>query len=222
MKAYSAIDRLPELPVEALELGGELDFAETEPVLTIIPLKTAPPDRGKPSAVAKERSEHYVRKYLTQVTYPKLWCYPPNELVARNLSTVLERSREPLPEHERDPLAVANHEAYYKLSSHAGAPLAPPWFCRVHYGPWSAVAVEQQACHLQLPSRWTLVVPVADLILIWDGLWEDLPPYPNLQVIMGDLYLRDEAWLCCPGYVWCSTTNACIPVQVPCQGPGQL
>jgi len=66
-----------------------------------------------------------------------------------------------------------------------------------------------------VPPLWRLfVTSIPDLELAWYGAWEDIPSYPNLTVIMGDLHLVNEVSLCCPGYRWCTATQSCIDVSI--------
>lgn len=71
-----------------------------------------------------------------------------------------------------------------------------------------------------VPNRFTLyVVEIPEVVLVWYGAWEDIPQYPLLQVIMGNLYLLGETPSCCPGFKWCATTDSCIPAIVDCGDP---
>lgn len=213
IKKEYAINALPELPLEPLELAGKLEHAGTAPVLTIkAHKKAAPQPPAKPSAKAK-KSEAYRRKYLTQVTYPKVVCYPQNELsdrVAWKISNVEEN--------ERDVEVIGRYERFYKLSSFDAVKLEPPYFCTVHYGPWSAVVIEEESCDDGVPSFFRLfIASIPDVVLAWYGTWDDIPSYPSLHVFKGLLYLVDEGFSCCPGFQWCITTNSCIPLTVKCE-----
>jgi len=216
------IHQLPELPLEALELGGKLEHAGTEPVLTIRPQKPTPPDQPSPAGGGPQKSQITVTKYGTQVTYPKVWCHPHNDLFEKTLQVVFQRRQEPLRENEADLEAIARHERFYKLTSHKGVKLSSPYLCAVHYGPWSAIAIETESCFVGGPIQWSLFIAVIPLELTWHGAWEDCPTYPNLQVIKGDLYKINEARPCCPGHYWCFITNTCIPLDMKCESDDQV
>lgn len=216
------IDQLPELPLEALELGGKLEHVGTEPVLTIRPEKVISPEQSSMSAAADKRSELYVRKYIVAVTYPRVNCHPPNDLVVQSIQDIFSKRQEPLKENETDPEAIARHEQFYKLTSHNGVALTPPYFCRIHYGPWSAIVREQQSCDVDEPNEWNLFISgIPEVALVWYGAWEDIPAhlYPSLHVFMGSLYLVTEQFDCCPGYKYCAITNSCLPDGVECKIP---
>jgi hypothetical protein len=53
--------------------------------------------------------------------------------------------------------------------------------------------------------------------LKWDGLWNDIPSFPSLHVIMGTLTMFEQSRTCCPGYYYCPPTQSCIPFQTKCQ-----
>jgi len=202
-------DRLPELPLELFEMAGKLDHAGDEPTLTVIHDKLQPPQPpANPTAVPIAQT--YMREYLTQVTYPKLVCYPRGDLVDRVAFKPVETG-----ESQRNMGVVARSRAYFKLTGIQGDRFKLGYYCTVHYGPWSALVREEGSCLQGVPPLWRLfVASIPDLELAWYGSWEDIPSYPNLTVIMGDLHLMNEATLCCPGYRWCAATQSCIDISI--------
>jgi hypothetical protein len=83
---------------------------------------------------------------------------------------------------------------------------------------YSILVREEESCSFYVPTSWLLyIVEIPQVFLSWYGLWNDIPPYPSLQVIMGTLALFDQSHLCCPGYQYCPPTGSCIPLQIKCQ-----
>ena len=180
------------------------------------------PEQPSPQAAAATKSEFFIRKYLAQVTYPRVVCYPRNDLSEQTIKQVFQRRQEPLTENEADLEAIARHEQFYKLTRLKGVKLSFPHFCTVHYGPWLAIVLEQESCFAGVRNQWTLfIVEMPEVELIWYGVWWDIPAhlYPSLHVIMGNLAQVAEARHCCPGFKWCATTNSCIPLSVECDSP---
>jgi hypothetical protein len=212
------LDQLAELPVETLEVSGKLGYAEWAPVLTFKPHPTAKPCAPAAPSGAIPWSRACQRKYLTQVTYPRTICYPLSDepAVVALASTSDRRMRE----NERDIEAIARDVRFYKLTTLHGERLPIPYWCVVKYGPWSAVVVEQESCTVGVPNHWFLfVVELPEVQLEWYGTWDDIPPYPSLHVITGDLVQVHEGCTCCPGFKWCTTTGSCIDVTIECQDP---
>lgn len=221
-KSKYTIDQLPELPLETLKLGGELEFSSTEPVLTLKAPPITPPDEISPTPTAVPTSQHAVRQYITQATYPRVVCHPLPELFELAVEAVFEREQKPLRESRADLHELAGQTHYYKLTRHEVAKKSGPLFCTVKYGPWAAVAREEESCFIGVPSRWTFhIVEMPQVALIWDGEWMDIPVhlYPNLHVITGDLHKVGEAYPCCDGYEWCPTTGSCIQANEECKDP---
>ena len=226
---YSLSD-LPELPIDALCADGDLAMAELDPVLTVKPAKPArlekpcdPRDPGTSHHCAPN-SSFVVRKYVTQVIYPKVVCYPnevPDNQVMANIFSPSERTKER--QREEDPRLHAR-KRFYKLSRHDKLDLSRPMFCTVHGGPWPAKVLETSQCGLTetcgpLPHIWSFdVAGMPELYMEWFGTWEDIPvaSIPNLTVLMNDLRLVDETWNCCSGFKKCLATNSCIRETVPC------
>ncbi len=221
-----AVSNLPELPLEALSLGGKLGPAQTEPVLTILPKAFKEPKKpsypsGPKTAHVCKASSHYVRRYFTQVTYPRVICYPndapSDQVMQRVFREQEEQDRKKAPRSH----AALPQSRYYKLSSHRNKKLKSPMFCTVHGGPWAATAIETQSCDCEPGStRWEFdVAGLPQLHMVWFGFWEDIPVdlHPNLGVFLNDLHQVEEAFQCCPGYKWCETTHSCIPQTVNCQ-----
>lgn len=213
MSMTYSIHDLPELPLEALLQGGKLEHVGTEPVLTVTRPRPPRPTPPLPPTAAIKKGEFVVRKYLTQVTYPRVTCYPASELADATVTrvfTALQHAAD-----VRSPI-VNDPGQFYKLTSHVGS-LTSPFFCHVHHGPWSATVFEQEACETKVPSLWTLfVVSVPEIVLAWYGNWEDVPPYPSLHVIKGDLYQCGEVRHCCPGFTWCEKTKSCLDDAFKC------
>ena len=113
------IDDLPELPLEALSLGGDLEPALTEPVLTIRPKTTVEPESKLPSSKppstlhCPSSSSHYVRKYLTQVTYPKVTCHPNNALTGSVVQQVLQERQNPSNENQHEQTTSSKQTQFY-------------------------------------------------------------------------------------------------------------
>ena len=223
-----AISDLPELPLEALSLGGELGPAKTEPVLTILPREFVEPD--KPTFPSDPKTTHicrassyYVRRYITQVTYPRVICYPNNAPTDQVMQKVFKEQE--VLDTKETPRSKADlpQIRYYKLSNYQNKKLENPIFCTVHGGPWAAIVIETQSCDCEQGStRWEFYVySLPQLDMVWYGLWEDIPSdiHPNLGVFLNDLHLVNENFFCCPGYIWCETTHSCIPQTVNCKPP---
>jgi hypothetical protein len=84
----------------------------------------------------------------------------------------------------------------------------------------AAVAKETESCLEGVPNQWEFfIVEVPEVALVWFGEWEDMPAFPSLTVIVGDLMPAGQETFCCPGFQWCPTTQSCIPLQVDCQDP---
>jgi hypothetical protein len=213
------INRLPELPVEAFEVSGKLDFSDRMPVITIRPRKFRAPK--KPLAkLGPEKSQHYIRKYFVWVTYPIVVCQaPPAEEF--DTATLFEEVRRENKDKSRSPKSniesISTKVRYYKLTKLNNRRLREPFWCSVKYGPWTGMVTEEESC-LNIPNFWQLyVVEKPQVFLSWYGLWNNIPSYPSLQVIMGTLAMYDEAHPCCPGYSYCPPLESCISNQIKCQ-----
>ncbi len=222
------INYLPELPLEALSLDGELGPAKTEPVLTILPKEFVKPE--KPTLPSDSKVAHIclpsfdTRTYITQVTYPRVICYPNTPPDAQVIKRAILKQKEfDCDESEKSDIELGQMQ-YYKLSSYEGKNLHSPIFCTLHSGPWAALAREITSCNCYpSPSKWEFQVSgLPEIYLMWYGVWADIPSYvyPNLHVFINDLYLKNESFSCCSGYHWCKTTRSCIPVSVECRDPG--
>lgn len=216
-----SLDRLPELPLEMFERSAKLVYSDKAPVLTVKPDTQPAPDRPrKTSANGNVRTQVTPKRYNTWVTYPYVVCYPWTEPEAVAAVEIRNDDRG-LRQNEADPMAIAESRLYYKLTRFQGRDLTTPWGCVVHYGPYLAIVHEMESCFIGQPSRWSLYVPNLDLKLEWDGTWEDIPSFPNLNVIMGALsnpvFGQSE---CCPGFTYCPTLMACIDSQLKCHPPG--
>lgn len=216
------IKRLPELPVEPFEVAGKLGFSDKMPVVTIRPRKFRIPKKPKPrppSTFGPNKSQYSIRKYFVWVTYPRVVCQPPpNEQF--NTATLFKdeggenRDGSPIPESNIE--STSKKVRYYKLTKLNGRRLRDLFWCSVKYGPWSAIVLEEESC-LNIPNSWFLyIVEMPQVWLRWYGLWNDIPSYPSLQVIMGTLAMFGQSHSCCPGYKYCPPTGSCIPLQVKC------
>lgn len=213
------IKRLPELPVEPFEVSGKLGFSDKMPVITIRPLKFRAPK--KPSTrLGPNKSQFSIRKYFVQVTYPRVVCQPPlnQHIDTTGLFEEEEgenRDESRLPESNIE--SISKKVRYYKLTRLKGKKLYEPFWCSVKYGPWLAMVIEEESC-ISVHNSWLLfIIEMPEVFLRWYGLWNDIPSYPSLHVIMGTLAMFDQSHSCCPGYKYCPPTESCIPVQVKCQ-----
>jgi hypothetical protein len=214
------IKRLPELPVEPFEVAGKLGFSDKMPVITIRPHKFRAPK--KPSTrLGPNKSQFSIRKYFVQVTYPRVVCQPPLNEQFDTTSLFEEEEGENgnesrLPESNIE--SISKKVRYYKLTNLNGRRLRDPFWCSVKYGPWLAMVTEEESCSFHIPNSWRLfIIEIPQVFLRWYGLWNDIPSYPSLHVIMGTLAMFDQFHLCCPGYKYCPPTESCIPLQVKCQ-----
>jgi hypothetical protein len=215
------ISRLSELPVEAFEVAGKLGYSEKVPVITILPNKylasKKPPNTTQ---LAPDKSEHEIKTYYVQVISPKVICQEPPKSHFNTASMFdedeKESGRSDVP--ESDLATIAKKKRFYKLTTLNGVKLPMPFWCSVHYGPWLAIVTEEESCTTGSPSRWDLHVIGGgpEISLIWFGRWEDIPSYPNLSVIMGDLVLKKVERRCCPGFSWCFSTMSCLAHQIRC------
>ena len=221
---HDIISRLPELPLEPFQVAGTLGRSDRGPYLTIRPHSQPPPKPSvsSPSTAAlAKKSSFRTRTYFTQVTYPRLHCYEPGDLVAGVTMEVPEvDARLGKSRGEAPPTiaALARNERFYKLSTFNDVKLPHPYWCSVRYGPWLAIATERESCVDGEPNFWELfIVEVPEVGVTWYGAWEDIPPYQSLQVAMGDRWLKNEESGPCDGFKWCATTQSYIPVNVNCQ-----
>lgn len=228
-KGRAALDSLPELPLEPLELAGRLGHAGEGPYLTIVPHARpspaiVPPARESATEpgvlpLGPNRSSYQVRDYWVQTTYPYVYCQFPGDLVD---GIVLDSARQTgagaADEHLRDRPGLVAPVQRFKLSVFEGRRLPHPLFCTVKYGPWVGKVRETESCIDGVPSQWELVlvgVPL-NVGMTWSGGWLEQPTLPNLTVIKGTLALAHVGTQCCAGYKWCPTTQSCIPNRVNC------
>jgi len=216
------IEQLPELPVEAFEVAGKIDYSDNLPVITLQPLKLPSPEKPKPAPIelGVPIPAWSITEYAMMVTYPKVICQPPiidptpDQVDSRALfrQEKIGRSNEPKPNHER-----FKKERFYKLTTLKGTKLQSPWWCSVKYGPWVA-HVRQEAFCIDIPDNWIVTVgEIPELYLSWYGQWTDMPQYPNLRLFPGStLTFYAETHGCCPGFHQCIPSDSCIPNAVPC------
>ncbi len=227
-KALHSIDDLPELPLEALSLGGELGPAKTEPVITILPKEFVEPDKPTLPSDPKvtphvDLPGRVVTHYWTRVTYPRVICHPPSALTDQVVKRVLQKQEKSDRRETSESKADQPQMRYYKLSNYQSKKLIinKPWFCTVHGGPWMATVVATQRCDGS-GTDWRLEVSgLPELYMTWSGVWEDIPSgiYPNLGIFLDELHFEEKTSECCPGFDKCYATNSCIPVTVPCGPP---
>jgi hypothetical protein len=213
------IKRLPELPVEPFEVAGKLGFSDKMPVITLRPHKFRAPK--KPSTkLGPKKSQFSILKYFVQVTYPRVICQPPLNQQFDTTGLFEDEEGEDgnesrLPESNIE--SISKKVRYYKLTKLNGRKLYEPLWCSVKYGPWLAMVIEEESC-ISVHNSWLLfIIEMPQVFLRWYGLWNDIPSYPSLHVIMGTLAMFDQSHACCPGYQYCPPTESCIPVQVKCQ-----
>jgi hypothetical protein len=212
------IDRLPDLPVATFEVAGQLGYADNVPVVTIRPRKFPVPKKPSGPLAVIKKSDAAQRRYWSQVTYPRVICHHPDDVLADHGALFVEQGTRDSDKPNADVAAIAKRERFYKLTKLKGAKLKTPLWCSVKYGPWLAIVVEQESCISGVPNFWQLaIVEMPQVALSWYGQWEDIPSYPLLNVIMGDLAMFQQSVQCCPGYKFCPTTMSCIPNAVPCQ-----
>ena len=216
------IKRLPELPLETFEVAGKLDYGDTGPFLTIRPHEFPTPKKPPTTLPLAPKSEFSIRDYFVQVLYPRVVCTDPGGILGGGVIKAdlakLQNPGGPPAGPRPDRIALAKHERHYKLSSFRGAKLQLPLWCTVKHGPWLAAVRETESCITGEPNFWVLsIVEIPQVTLTWYGLWTDIPAYPNLTVIMGDLSLAAQTSQCCGGFQFCATTQSCIPIQVPCK-----
>ena len=218
---YDLIQRLPELPVETFEAAGTFERSDRGPFVTLRPHPgptiDAPPAHPLPFA---PKSSFSTRQYFTQALYPRVICFDPGDLV---VGLAMDFDPKPFPGRDRPATnlaALAKQERFYKLSALKSVRFTNPLWCSVKYGPWLAMVTEAESCITGAPSLWEFfIVEIPQVTLVWSGQWEDIPSFPSLKVIMGNLALSSETLSCCPGFQWCATTQSCIPLEVTCQDP---
>lgn len=218
------IDQLPELSVESLSRSGELKPHPIEPILTFIPkekFRRNKSDLYPPRNIAQhcQVSSYIQRVYFTQVTYPKVICYPNNAPTGQVVKDFIAKERGDnrfkAPENKIEGIK------YYKLSSLQSQKINNPLFCSVHGGPWAAKIKEIGSCSSCGPgeSRFELTVnSFPEIFIQWTGQLQDFPTtlMPNLQVFLNDVYLQGESRLCCPFYKNCN--GSCIGETLHCGG----
>jgi hypothetical protein len=224
------IEALPELPVKTFEAAGKLSYADNVPVVTIRPNKfpkpgkPPKPDKGSGVLPLAPKSEALTLYYWVQAIYPRVICQEPSlDLAAARETLFVEQGSPASDRPNANPAAVAQRERFYKLTKLKGARLANPLWCSVKYGPWLAMAVEQESCTSGVPNTWQFaIVEMPEVALTWYGQWEDMPSYPLLSVITGDRPLFRTERQCCAGFRFCSSTMSCLAISIPCpdqQGP---
>ena len=222
-----SIYNLPELPLELLCARATLEPSTEAPILTIrperavIPDKPDPPCLINPVAHCPKASSHYVRRYVTQVTYPKVICQPNNAPD----HPFLESAVNPLPEEpsrdiDQEPEIFVQRTRFFKLSAFRGQDLAIPLFCTVHGGPWAATVIETQGCRIGCAPpevHWRMEIhSFPELQMQWYGTWQDIPAHlhPTMGVFMNDLALVDEGTGCCPGFVRSHPDGPCVDLSL--------
>jgi hypothetical protein len=166
------IKRLPEIPVEAFEVGGKLGFSDKMPGITIRPHKFHAPKKPKKqsASLGPNKSQFSIRKYFVWVTYPRVVCQPPfNEQVdTTSLFDAEEgenKDESHLPESNLE--SISKKVRYYKLSKLNGRRIRDPWWCSVKYGPWTALVTETESCSFYLPTWQLFIVEMPQVFLSW-------------------------------------------------------
>lgn len=216
------IDSLPELPVETFEVAGKLGYSDKMPVITIRPHKFPEPEKPASSGgmLQAPKSSYTIHKYYAQVTYPLVICQPPPDEQFDTATLFEEEDNNILDLPESKIRTILKKERFYKLTTLNSRRLPVPFWCSVKYGPWLAVVSEIESCITGEPSFWQMsVYGIPEVYLSWYGNWEDIPPYPSLQVIMGNLVMFDHFYGCCSGYSYCPSTQSCIPIGLCQENP---
>ena len=216
------ISRLPELPVEAFEVAGKLGFSKKVPVVTIQPHKFPAPAKPPDPTPLIPKPEAQQLTYFPQVTYLLVICQEPPRVQFDVATLFDEEGNGGSDVPESDVATIARKERFYKLTTLNGVKLPTPFWCSVHYGPWLAMAIEQESCIVGEPNLWQLsIFGIPEVSLSWYGHWEDIPPYLSLQVI-GNLVLKGFTRTCCAGYNWCVHIQCLVyslqfPARTPCR-----
>jgi hypothetical protein len=221
-KLIEKINSLPELPVEDFEEAGKLGYSDKVPVVTIRPHKFSRPEKPSSSgAILNEKKSSYeIRKYYAQVTYPLVVCQPPPDEQFDTASLFEEEDGDVVDLPKSKIRTVLKKERFYKLTKLNGKELPIPFWCYVHYGPWLAQVTETESCISGIPNSWDMFVyGIPEVNLSWYGHWEDIPPYPLLNVIMGDLVLFYHTFDCCSGFSYCLSTQSCKPLGMCSDNP---
>ncbi len=220
------IDKLPELPIESLSKSGKLTPHPIEPILTISPkeeFRNKKTDIHPPGNIALHCrvSSYVVRLYNTQVTYPKVICYPNNaptdQVIKRFIKKERDDRRNEVPVHETKISGIK----YYKLTTLQSQKIINPLFCSVNGGPWAAEIRESGSCSSCGPgiTRFELTIgSFPEILVSWTGQLQDFPStlIPNLHVFLNDVYLKGESQQCCSSFKKCN--GRCIDWQLDCEG----
>lgn len=214
---------LPELPVKALAAGGVLGHSPVEPIITLLPRRaevaerpTVPADDA--AAHCAPAGSHYIRNFITQVTYPRVSVYPNSAPSAEVLARAIDESGASSDGDPRLLRGGIQSTRFFKLSEFEGRRFEDPRFATVHYGPWSAQVVETESCRTGCsppPVHWKLNVNgFPGLELEWYGSWHDVPAqvHPTMGLFMNDLLqVGDTVRNCCPGFERQHPGGPCIP-----------
>ncbi len=210
---------LPEFPVETFASIGPLEPSDRGPFLTLRPsrVEVQPKERAA-AAMGPSRSSHATREYGLWVTYPRVVCHPPGELVEGLEISALSRGAASPGDATDDFAQIATRERHYRLSSLEGRRFPDPLWCTVTYGPRLAFATETESCIEGDEPRWELYLADSPGVgAVWHGTEADMPTVPSLTVYWGTKGLLKQGSECCPGFFWCKTTGSCIPTGVHCQ-----
>ena len=174
-----SLSKLPELPVELLELGSGLDFSTTAPIITNRPLEVRV---ARPQVSKREIKKSNVT-ILTRAgwaLYPRVVCHSlPDRVVT--MTAKLEPQLSDPQVVKPDLASVAKVRRNYKLSGFKGITSA---YCEVRYGPWYIAVLEIESCYLNEPSDWVVQSQDPPIHLEWSGTWGDRPVVPNLTLIL--------------------------------------
>jgi hypothetical protein len=172
-----------------------------------------------PTPQGPTRSSYTTRHYFAWVTYPRLVCNDPGELVD-GLQVAARMGEPPAQESQTaDLVSLASDVRHYRLSALGDRKFSRPLWCTVTYGPRLAAVTETESCTDGEANRWELAIMESPEVgAVWYGTSADMPAVPSLAVYWNTLVLaKQDKPTCCPGYFWCQTANGCLPNGVRCQ-----
>lgn len=229
------IDSLPELPLSLLSNGVQLDHTSAKTTQTSLHRAPTAPihDRVKTDqgsiAHCPKQLEYYSSQYTTQVTYPKVVCYPNNAPSDELFVRAFKKQQKTDDPSTSKSLTRTPQPQFFKLSTYEGEKLKTPMFCSVRSGPWSASVSETQGCRWSCPLAdvdWRLTVHgFPELDLAWKGTWQDIPTqiHPEMGFFMSDLANKAQPgedpqfYQCCPAAITCPD-GRCVDPQIGCGG----
>ncbi len=211
------IEKLPELPVEVFELNGKLDYSDRVPLITIRPRKLSSTKRPSTRKKSEMNKPNWTRRYYAMMaTYPRVVCQPPindpsiHQINPNVLFAQKDVGRSDAPELDLD--IISKRERFYKLTRLKGRKFQSPWWCSIKYGPWVALATQEDDCDPDIPYYWTLAITeIPGYVLTWYGEWNDTPPHPSLQLfpVLPLTSFKQEIG-CCGTFHYCAPLGECV------------